>query len=52
MEELRIRLDAPEFERLISGEVLTINQNGKTIKIVLADIGWLNMINIIESKLL
>jgi len=51
MPEIRIKLDELEFETLVAGgEVEVITGDSPAVKIILADIGWDNMIDIIESK--
>jgi hypothetical protein len=47
--EIRVRLDEAAFTTLVSGEIYTSDSNAKNVKIILADIGYDKMIQIINS---
>jgi len=45
MEETRIVIDEQKFRELVSGKIV---QDGN-VKIILQDIGWINMMDIIDD---
>ena len=50
MPEIRISLTEKNFKDLITGEIVEIDSKGTKIKIILQDIGYDNMINIILNS--
>lgn len=50
MTTIKIRLDEEAFTELIQGKIAVIETESATVKIILADIGYLRMIEIIEKE--
>ena len=48
---MRILLDEKDFEDLVSGKITKKDIEGQSVEIALQDIGYLNMLNIIDKKL-
>ena len=48
---IRLSLNEGNFASLIKGEILEIEGNDVAIKIILQDIGWHRMIDIIETEM-
>ena len=46
-----IRLEYIDFEALVNGEPLTVEKQGKEIKIYLADIGFLTMKKLVNEAI-
>lgn len=51
--ELRYVLSADEFEKLVKGEIVQFvnKENGTVVKICLADIGWSEMLRLIQKAM-
>jgi hypothetical protein len=51
MTTVKIRLDEENFTELIQGKIAVLNTESAQVKIILADIGYLRMIEIINKEM-